>query len=74
MPSECGASSYLYAYRNLLDRLALLRLGLAASTEDLMMGLLSLRAFAEQQRFVKGGRPAIRAAFWAANRDFDRVK
>jgi hypothetical protein len=46
----------------------------AASADDLMHGLLSLHAFAEQQRFVKGGRPAIPGAFWAANKDVDRVK
>lgn len=46
----------------------------SASIDDLMNGLLSLHAFAEQQRFVKGGRSAIPAAFWAVNRDVDRVK
>ena len=46
----------------------------AASPDELMQGLLSLHAFAEQQRFVKGGRSAIPAAFWAANRDVERVK
>ena len=46
----------------------------SASADDLIHGLLSLHAFAEQQRFVKGGRPAIPGAFWAANKDVGRVK
>jgi hypothetical protein len=46
----------------------------SASADDLMHGLLSLHAFSEQQRFVKGGRAAIPGAFWAANSDIGRVK
>jgi hypothetical protein len=46
----------------------------SASADDLMQGLLSLHAFAEQQRYVKGGRAAIPGSFWAANRDVGRVK
>ena len=46
----------------------------SASADELMHGLLSLHAFAEQQRFVKGGLPAIPRAFWAANKDVGRVK
>jgi len=46
----------------------------SASADEITDGLLSLHAFAEQQRFVKGGRPAIPDAFWAANRDVGHVR
>jgi hypothetical protein len=47
----------------------------AASREDLVVGLMSLHAFAEQSRFVKGGSPHLPAAFWAANsQDVEKVR
>jgi hypothetical protein len=46
----------------------------SASADNIMDGLLSLHAFAEQQRFIKGGRSAIPAAFWTANKDAQHVK
>ena len=41
----------------------------ATSKETLTQGLLSLHAFSEQIRFVKGGTAALPGAFWAANND-----
>lgn len=38
-----------------------------ASKEELSQGLLSLHAFLEQLRFVKGGRENLAPAFWTAN-------
>lgn len=47
----------------------------AASKDTLTQGLLSLHAFSEQTRFVKGGTTALPGAFWAANNnDLHRVK
>jgi hypothetical protein len=47
----------------------------AASKEQITQGLLSLHAFTEQLRFVKGGLAALPAAFWAANNDdVERVR
>lgn len=47
----------------------------AASKETLTQGLLSLHAFSEQLRFVKGGTAALPGAFWAANKnDLPKVK
>jgi hypothetical protein len=40
-----------------------------ASKEEIMDGLMSLHAFTEQLRFVKGGLANLPAAFWAANSD-----
>lgn len=40
-----------------------------ASKDDITAGLMSLHAFTEQLRFVKGGLAALPAAFWAANND-----
>jgi hypothetical protein len=46
-----------------------------ASTEELSDGLLSLHAFLEQLRFVKGGRENLAPFFWNENkRDVARVK
>ena len=47
----------------------------AASKEQLMEGLLSIHAFNEQLRFVKGGRSNLPSAFWSANnQDVSKVK
>ncbi|MFC3069405.1 phospholipase D family protein [Phenylobacterium soli] len=47
----------------------------AASKEDLTEGLMSLHAFTEQLRFVKGGLAALPTAFWAANdEDVEKVR
>ncbi|MBO9707970.1 MAG: hypothetical protein J7521_07150 [Caulobacter sp.] len=47
----------------------------AASKEQITQGLLSLHAFTEQLRFVKGGLAALPAAFWTANNDdVERVR
>ena len=47
----------------------------AASKEQLTEGLLSIHAFREQLRFVKGGEPALPSAFWAANnQNVEKVK
>jgi hypothetical protein len=47
----------------------------AASKESIMKGLLSVHAFSEQSRFVKGGTPNLPTAFWKANnQDLDKVK
>jgi hypothetical protein len=40
-----------------------------ASKDRLTQGLLSLHAFAEQYRFVKGGTPELPGVFWAENDD-----
>lgn len=46
-----------------------------ASKEDLSVGLLSLHAFLEQLRFVKGGRENLAPFFWNENKhDVARVK
>jgi hypothetical protein len=46
-----------------------------ASQEELSEGLLSLHAFLEQLRFVKGGRGNLAPFFWRENNnDVDRVK
>lgn len=41
----------------------------AASKDELMQGLMSIHAFVEMSRFVKGGSPNLPAAFWNANGD-----
>lgn len=41
----------------------------ATSKEELTNGLMSLHAFNEQSRFVKGGSKNLPAAFWKANGD-----
>lgn len=47
----------------------------AASKEEITDGLMSLHAFTEQLRFVKGGLKNLPAEFWKANSDdVDRVK
>lgn len=47
----------------------------SASKDELMQGLLSLHAFIEQLRFVKGGVVNLPAAFWSANnQDVTKVK
>jgi hypothetical protein len=47
----------------------------SASKEDITRGLMSVHAFLEQLRFVKGGEPNLPIAFWAQNNeDVDRVK
>lgn len=47
----------------------------AASQERLTQGLLSIHAFLEQLRFVKGGQAALPGAFWSANNnDVEKVK
>ena len=47
----------------------------AAPKDTLTQGLLSLHAFSEQLRFVKGGTAALPGAFWAANNnDLPKVK
>lgn len=47
----------------------------AASKEEITEGLMSLHAFTEQLRFVKGGLKNLPAEFWKANSDdVDRVK
>lgn len=47
----------------------------AASKEQLTQGLLSIHAFLEQLRFVRGGLAALPGAFWAANnQDVSKVK
>jgi hypothetical protein len=46
-----------------------------ASKEDLTQGLMSIHAFSEQQRFVKGGAANLPKAFWDLNnQDVVRVK
>jgi hypothetical protein len=46
-----------------------------ASKDELSQGLLSLHAFLEQLRFVKGGREQLAPFFWSENsNDIDRVK
>jgi hypothetical protein len=50
-------------------------IGAAASKEEITRGLMSLHAFDEQLRFVKGGRDCLPLAFWDANaNDVERVK
>ena len=39
-----------------------------------MAGLLGVHAFAEQQRFTKGGRVNLPVEFWSANPDVNRVR
>ncbi|TPK85681.1 hypothetical protein FJ936_09080 [Mesorhizobium sp. B2-4-13] len=47
----------------------------AASKEEITRGLLSLHAFAEQMRFVKGGHKNLPIEFWTRNADrVDHVK
>jgi hypothetical protein len=47
----------------------------AASKEDLTEGLMSLHAFTEQLRFVKGGKANLPKAFWTENHDdVDKAK
>ncbi len=47
----------------------------AASKDGLTEGLMSLHAFTEQLRFVKGGLAALPAAFWAENdQDVGKVR
>jgi hypothetical protein len=47
----------------------------SASKEEVTFGLMSLHAFTEQFRFVKGGAVNLPLAFWAANnQDVTRVK
>lgn len=47
----------------------------AASKDEITQGLMSLHAFTEQLRFVKGGLAALPAAFWSANGgDVDKVR
>ena len=47
----------------------------SASKEDISTGLMSLHAFMEQSRFVKGGEKNLAATFWAANdQDLRKVK
>jgi hypothetical protein len=41
----------------------------SASKDELMEGLVSIHAFLEQLRFVKGGAVNLPAAFWSANND-----
>ncbi len=41
----------------------------AASKDELTQGLLSIHAFSEQVRFVKGGGENLPAAFWKPNND-----
>jgi hypothetical protein len=46
-----------------------------ASKDDITRGLMSLHAFVEQLRFVKGGLANLPATFWEANGgDLDKVK
>jgi hypothetical protein len=46
-----------------------------ASKDDLSEGLLSLHAFLEQRRLVKGGRESLVPYFWSQNNsDVQRVK
>ncbi len=40
-----------------------------ASKDEITQGLMSLHAFTEQLRFVKGGLASLPAAFWSANND-----
>lgn len=45
-----------------------------ASRDEIMDGLLSLHAFAERSRFVKGGRANLPTKFWTQNRhDHEKV-
>lgn len=47
----------------------------AADKDQVMNGLMSLHAFTEQLRFIKGGLKALPAEFWKVNNDdLDRVK
>lgn len=47
----------------------------ARSQDEVTGGLMSLHAFTEQLRFVKGGLKNVPAAFWQANdNDLDRVR
>jgi len=47
----------------------------AASKEEITQGLMSLHAFTEQLRFVKGGLAALPVAFWSANSgDVEKVR
>lgn len=45
-----------------------------SSKEELMEGLLGLHAFAERQRFTKGGRANLPGEFWSQNPDLNRVR
>jgi len=46
-----------------------------ASKDQLTQGLMSLHAFSEQQRFVKGGAANLPGAFWTANnQDGEKVR
>lgn len=46
-----------------------------ASQDELVAGLMSLHAFAEQSRFVKGGARNLPTAFWVANsQDVEKVR
>lgn len=48
---------------------------MAANKQQIMKGLMSLHAFIEQLRFVKGGQRNLPTEFWKANNDdLDRVK
>jgi hypothetical protein len=47
----------------------------SASKDDITRGLISLHAFSEQLRFVKGGLANLPPVFWAANQeDVERMK
>ncbi|MCF1449906.1 hypothetical protein FS815_24255 [Agrobacterium vitis] len=47
----------------------------AASKDEITQGLLSLHAFSEQLRFVKGGQKNLPGEFWARNEDrLDHVR
>jgi len=47
----------------------------SSTKEEITLGLMSLHAFTEQLRFVKGGLAALPGAFWSANRDdVDKVR
>ena len=47
----------------------------ASNKDELTRGLMSLHAFIEQRRFVKGGTAELPVAFWATNNgDVPKVK
>ncbi|MDJ0391638.1 phospholipase D family protein [Roseomonas sp. E05] len=57
-------AAWLRRVRDLFGNAAALQ---AASKNDITEGLMSIHAFLQQSRFVKGGQSNLPVAFWAAN-------
>ena len=63
---------WLIAVKNTFSSVSSIEL---ASKEEITKGLMSIHAFAEQFRFVKGGTKSLPTVFWLANeQDVDKVK